>query len=107
TRIRSEIQLDDRAKISTYGDRAQTSVTSYADRILAQTQNKELGDTGRLLTDIILKAKQLDPSHLEKQGFLGKLFGGARAQFEAFKARYDDVSGQIDAIAMEVDKRRE
>ena len=33
-----------------FGDR-------FADRILAQTQNRELGDTGRLLTDIILKAE--------------------------------------------------
>jgi uncharacterized protein YaaN involved in tellurite resistance len=106
-RIRGEIQLDDRAKISTYGDRAQTSVTSYADRILSQTQNKELGDTGRLHTDNILKAKQLDPAQLQKQGFFGRLFGGARAQFEAFKAKYDDVAGQIDKIGLEVDRRRE
>jgi len=105
--IRSEIQLDDRAKIATFGDRAQRAVTGYADRILSQTRNKELGDTGKLLTDIIMRAKKLDPAALEKEGFLGKLFGGARAQIEKFKARFDDVAGQIDAIGIELDKRRE
>jgi uncharacterized protein YaaN involved in tellurite resistance len=106
-RIKAEIQLDDRSKISTYGDRAQRNVTGYADRILAQTKNKDLGETGKLLTDIILKAKQLDPAQLENEGFFGKLFGGARAQLEKFKSRFDDVAGQIDAIGIELDKRRE
>ncbi len=106
-RIRAELSLDDRAKISTYGDRAQRGVTGYADRILAQTRNKELGETGKLLTDIVLKAKQLDPATLEKEGFLQKLFGGAKARLEQFKARFDDVAGQIDAIGIELDKRRE
>ena len=106
-KIRAEIQLDDRSKISTFGDRAQRSVTGYADRILAQTRNKELGDTGKLLTDIILRAKQLDPAALEKEGFFSKLFGGARAQVEKFKAKFDDVAGQIDAVSIELDRRRE
>jgi uncharacterized protein YaaN involved in tellurite resistance len=106
-RIRSEISIGDRAKISTYGDRAQRAATGYADRILAETRNKELGDTGRLLTDIILKAKKLDPSTLQDEGFFGKLFGGMRAQVERFKSRFDDVAGQIDAVGIEIDKRRE
>ena len=106
-RIRAEIQLGDRAKISTYGDRAQRSVTSYADKVLAQTRNRELGDTGKLLTDIIMKAKKLDPAALQDEGFFGKLFGNAKAQIEKFKARYDDVAGQIDGVGIELDKRRE
>ena len=106
-RIRAEIQLGDRARISTYGDRAQRGVTGYADKILAQTRNRELGDTGKLLTDIIMKAKKLDPAALADEGFLGKLFGGAKAQVEKFKARYDDVAGQIDAVGIELDKKRE
>lgn len=106
-RIRSEISIGDRAKITTYGDRAQRAATGYADKILAETRNKELGDTGRLLTDVILKAKKLDPSTLQDEGFFGKLFGGMRAQVERFKARFDDVAGQIDAVGIEIDKRRE
>lgn len=106
-RIRAEIQLGDRAKISTFGDRAQRGVTSYADKVLAQTRNRELGDTGKLLTDIIMKAKKLDPAALQDEGFFGKLFGGAKAQVEKFKARYDDVAGQIDGVGIELDKRRE
>jgi len=106
-RIRSEISLDDRAKISTFGDRAQRNVTGYADRILAQTRNKDIGETGELLAQIVMKAKRLDPASIEKEGLLQRLFGGMKAQVEKFRLRFDDVAGQIDAIAVELDKRRE
>lgn len=106
-RIRSQISLDDRASIATFGDNAQRNVVAYADRILAQTQNRELGDTGRLLTDIIARAKGLDPAALQNKGFLGKLFGNARAEIQKFKSRYEDVASQIDAIAIELEKRKD
>jgi hypothetical protein len=60
--IRSDIDIADTAQITAFGERAQQEVASFADRILAQTRNRELGDTGALLTDIIDKAKGLDPA---------------------------------------------
>ncbi|GIU67829.1 toxic anion resistance protein [Candidatus Phycosocius spiralis] len=106
-RIRGQLSLDDRASIATFGDNAQRNVVAYADRILAQTQNRELGDTGRLLTDIIAKAKGLDPAAMQKKGFLGKLFGGARAEVEKFKGKFEDVASQIDAIGIQLEKRKD
>jgi uncharacterized protein YaaN involved in tellurite resistance len=106
-RIRSQLSLDDRATIATYGDQAQRNVVAYADKILAQTQNRELGDTGRLLSEIISKAKGLDPAAIQKKGFLGRMFGNARAEVEKFKMRYDDVAGQIDSIAIDLERRRD
>jgi uncharacterized protein YaaN involved in tellurite resistance len=106
-RIRGQLSLDDRASIATYGDNAQRNVVAYADRILAQTQNRELGDTGKLLTDIIAKAKGLDPAAMQKKGFFGKLFGGAQAEIEKFKGKFEDVASQIDAIGIQLEKRKD
>jgi len=106
-RLRAEISLEDRARISTFGDRASRNVTAYSERILAQTKTKELGETGELLNEIVLKARKLDAAALEKAGFFGRLFGGMKAQVAKFRARFEDVAGQIDAIAIELDKRRE
>jgi uncharacterized protein YaaN involved in tellurite resistance len=106
-RIRGQLSLDDRASIATYGDNAQRNVVAYADRILAQTQNRELGETGKLLTDIIAKAKGLDPAAMQKKGFLGKLFGGAQAEIEKFKGKFEDVASQIDAIGIQLEKRKD
>jgi uncharacterized protein YaaN involved in tellurite resistance len=106
-RIRGQLSLDDRASIATYGDKAQRDVVAYADRILSQTKNKELGDTGKLLTEIIAKAKGLDPAAMQKKGFFGKLFGGAQAEVAKFRGRYEDVASQIDAIGIELEKRKD
>src|SRR5215468_2381130 len=76
--IKQSIDISDTAQITQYGERAQQEVAGFADRILQQTRNRELGDTGELLSDIIAKAKGLDPADLQKSGFLTRLFGGLR-----------------------------
>jgi len=107
TRIANTINISDRASISVYGDNAQQSVTSYADKILAGIRNKDLGDTGKLLTEIILKSKSLDPATLKEQGFFSRLFSSAQAQIEKFKLQFDDVASQIDRIGLELDRHKD
>ncbi|TIV92503.1 MAG: toxic anion resistance protein, partial [Mesorhizobium sp.] len=84
-RIEGGIDIGDRAAISVFGDRAQQSVSDYADKILSQIRNRDLGDTGTLLTDIIMKAKNLDPASLKEEGFLSNLFSSFKARLERFK----------------------
>lgn len=106
-KIRSQISLDDRAAIATFGDSAQRNVVAYADKILSQTKNKDTGETGKLLVEIIAKAKGLDPQTIQNKGFFGKIFGSARAEVTKFKGRYDDVASQIDLISIELEKRKD
>lgn len=103
--IKSGINIADTAQISGFGERAQQDVASFADKILSQTRNRELGDTGDLLTDIITKAKGLDPAQLQKQNFITRLFGGLRRQLARFQARFETVSAQIDRITVELERR--
>jgi uncharacterized protein YaaN involved in tellurite resistance len=105
--IRSQIRLDDRAAITSFGDKAQRTVTEYSDRILRQTKNKELGETGELLTSIIAQARGLDPAALRKQGFFGRMFGNARAEIAKFKGKFETVASQVDGVTIELNKRKE
>lgn len=84
-RIENGIDIRDRAAISVFGDRAQQAVSDYADKILSQIRNRDLGDTGTLLTDIIMKAKNLDPASLKEEGFLSNLFSSFKARLERFQ----------------------
>src|SRR5262249_36273278 len=106
-RIRSEIDLSDRSRIVTFGERAQRSVVEFADRILAQTQNRELGATGRLLSDVLAKARGLDPADLKDKGFLARLFSSAEARLRRFTERFNDVASQIDRIGLDLDRNKE
>lgn len=107
TQIRSQIQLRDRAGMTQFGERAHKRVTEFSDRILSQTRNKDIGETGKLLSDIIMKAKGLDPAAVQNKGLFGRIFGNVKAEITKFKSRFETVAAQIDAIAIELDKRKD
>lgn len=106
-RIKSEIDISDRSRLVTFGERAQRSVVEFADRILAQTQNRELGSTGKLLTDVLGKARGLDPADLKDKGFLTRIFSSAEARLRRFTEQFNDNASQIDRVCVELDRNKE
>jgi uncharacterized protein YaaN involved in tellurite resistance len=107
TRIKTEINLADRAQITRFGENAQRNVTDFADRILAQTRNKEMGKAGEILTDVLSKARGLDPKQIQNAGFFGRLFGSMESRIFKFKSQFEDVSSQIEKLAIEIDRHKE
>jgi uncharacterized protein YaaN involved in tellurite resistance len=106
-RIKSEIDISDRSRIVTFGDRAQRSVIEFADRILAQTQNRELGTTGKLLSDILARARGLDPATLKDSGLLARLFSSMESRLRRFSEQFGDVASQVDRVCVELDRNKE
>jgi uncharacterized protein YaaN involved in tellurite resistance len=106
-RIKSMIDISDRSRIVTFGDRAQRAVVEFADRILAQTQNREIGATGKLLSDILAKARGLDPASLKNSGMLARLFSSVEARIRRFAEQFDDVASQVDRICVDLDRNKE
>jgi len=106
-RIKSEIDISDRSRIVTFGDRSQRSVVEFADRVLAQTQNRELGTTGKLLSDILAKARGLDPASIKDGGLLSRLFSSLEARVRRFSEQFGDVASQIDRICVDLDRNKE
>lgn len=107
TRIKSEIDLGDRAQIATYGDGAQRAVTAFSDKILQQTRNRDMGDTGKLLIDILEKAKGLDPASLKDAGFLSRMFSSVEARLRRFTGQFETVASQIDGVVIELDRHKD
>src|SRR5215813_5927398 len=106
-RIKSEIDISDRSRIVTFGERAQRSVVEFADRILAQTQNRELGTTGKLLSDILAKARGLDPATLKDSNFIPRLFSSVEGRLRRFTEQFGDVASQVDRICVDLDRNKE
>lgn len=105
--IARQIDLADRARLSGFGEQAQRQVVDFADRILGQARNRDLGDTGGLLQDIILKAERLDPASLKERGFLSRLFGSLESRVRRFAMEFEDVATQIEGIAIQLDQHRD
>ncbi len=107
TQIKSGIDLTDRALITSFGDKAQRDVVAFADRVLAGTRNKDMGDTGKLLLDVIEKARGLDPAEVKKGGFLARLVGTAESRLRRFIGKFEDVAGQIERIVIDLDRHKD
>ena len=106
-RIKSTIRLSDRAALVGFGDNAQRDVGTYADTILRSILNKDTGDVGDLLSEMLLSVKGLDPTTLKDASFFERLFGGVRRRIEKFKNRFQSVAGQVDRVALELERRQD
>jgi uncharacterized protein YaaN involved in tellurite resistance len=82
-------------------------VVEFADRILAQTQNRDIGTTGQLLSDILERARGLDPASLKNGGLLTRRFSSVEARVRRFADQSYDVASQIDRICVELDRNKE
>jgi uncharacterized protein YaaN involved in tellurite resistance len=106
-RIMSGINLADRVEVTSFGDKAQRDVVAFADRVLAQTRNKDMGDTGKLLLDVIEKARGLDPAEVKKGGFFERLIGSAESRLRRFIGKFEDVAGQIERIVIDLERHKD
>ena len=103
--IQRQLDIGDTAQITAFGERAQRDVAGFADRVLEQTKNRELGNTGELLSDVIAKARGLDAADLQKKGLFGRTVGAMRKRVHRFRSRFETVAAQIDRITVELERR--
>jgi len=104
-KISAAIRLSDTAQITAFGEDAQRDVSAFADKVLQQTRNRDLGDTADLLTNLMATAKGLDFTQLQNAGPLARLVGGVRRKLISFRARFQTVSAQVDGISQQLQKR--
>lgn len=106
--LAKSIDISDSQQVMQFGVEAQSKLASFSDTILEQVRAKDAGEVGTILSDLMVKVKDLDIGSLgaEQDGFFGKLFSGARHSFNKFVARYEKIDVQIDQIADRLDKNR-
>ncbi len=107
TEVRDMIDVSDTQAILQYGIQAQSSISGFSDTVLSQIRSKDSGHVGEVLTDLMVKVKELDVDSLgENEGLFTKLFGNVKAKAQKFVAQYDRLSVQIDRIIDELEKAR-
>lgn len=105
--IVSGIDVADSQAIIMFGVGAQKDISSFSDTVLTQIRSKDSGYVGEVLTDLVLKVKDLDVDGLsEKGGFFANLFGSIKARFTRFMEKYEKLSVQIEHIINELEKSK-
>ncbi len=106
--VKSSINLMDSQATLQYGVGAQRNISSFADNILNQVRSKDSGYVGELMTDLVLKVKEVGVDELGEESFLDKIpfLRDASRALKKFTQRYEKLEVQIDSIQGELDKAR-
>ena len=97
----AKIDLHNSALISRYGESARKKATGFADEALKGVSGKDVGEIGKLLSQLTVQVKQCDP---DSAG--GGLFKNIKRKTEELKVRYGKVSATVDGIAKELEGQR-
>ena len=105
--LKNSIDLMDSQTALQYGIGAQRNISSFSDNILTQVRSKDSGYVGELMSDLVLKVKdvgvdQLDNGILDKIPFLKN----ASRAIKKFMQRYEKLEVQIDRIEQELEQAR-
>lgn len=105
--VKNSIDLMDSQAVLQYGVGAQRNISSFSDNILTQVRSKDSGYVGELMSDLVLKVKEVDVDGLD-EGFLDKLpfLKNASRAVKKFMQRYEKLEVQIDRIEQQMDQAR-
>ena len=93
--VADKIDITDSNAVLGYGASAQRKVSDFADGALQSVRAKDMGETGQVLTSLLVELKT---NGEEKKSILGKLFGNAEKSFEKLKAQYSTTEANIDRL---------
>ncbi len=102
--VADKIDITDSNAVLGYGASAQRKVSDFADGALQSVRTKDMGETGQVLTSLLVEMKS---NGEEKKSFFGKLFGSAEKNFERLKTQYSTTEANIDRIVKLLEEHEE
>lgn len=92
----SQIELSNSNLVLQYGAGAQKKIADFSESALGNVRNKDLGEVGELLTDVVNQLKGFDTEE-EQKGFLG-FFKKSGQNISAMKTKYDKAEVNVNKI---------
>jgi len=91
-----KIDVSDSAMVLTYGSVAQKKISDFSDSALGSVRNKDFGETGEMITNLIAELKGMNED-ADDNGFLG-LFKNTKRKIENLKIKYDKCEDSVNSI---------
>ena len=106
--IRDSIDLMDSQAAVQYGAGAQRNISGFADNILTQIRSEDSGYVGDMMSELMLKVKDVGVDKLGEKSLLDRIpgFKDVSRSLKKFMQRYETLEVQIDRIEGELDKAR-
>lgn len=98
-----KIDITDTNLVLNYGVAAQKSVATFSENALSSVRNKDLGEVGETLSDLVVEVKGFGQE--EKKGFAG-LFHKQKDKLELMRAQYGKAETSVNRIVSELEKHQ-
>lgn len=98
-----KIDITDSNLVLNYGAAAQKSVASFSENALKSVRNKDLGEVGDTLSQLVVEVKGFGKE--EKKGLAG-LFQKSRNKLELMRAQYGKAEASVDRITKELENHQ-
>ena len=100
-----KIDLTDSNGILNYGAGTQQKMASFSEQTLNSVRNKDMGEVGDMITNLIGELKNFDATEQEK-GLFG-IFHKAQNRIETLRTRYSKVETNVGTITRELEKHQQ
>ena len=98
-----KIDITDTNLVLNYGFAAQKSVATFSENALSSVRNKDLGEVGETLSNLVVEVKGFGQE--EKKGFAG-LFHKQKDKLELMRAQYGKAETSVNRIVSELEKHQ-
>ena len=98
-----KIDIKDTNLVLNYGVAAQKSVATFSENALSSVRNKDLGEVGETLSNLVVEVKGFGQE--EKKGFAG-LFHKQKDKLELMRAQYGKAETSVNRIVSELEKHQ-
>ncbi|MBE6542061.1 MAG: toxic anion resistance protein [Ruminococcaceae bacterium] len=92
-----QIDISNSAMILGYGASAQKKISDFSDTALGSVRNKDFGEVGGMITDLIANLRSMNDDAEDDGGFLG-LFKSTKRKIENLKTKYDKCENSVNDI---------
>ena len=100
-----KIDITDSQLVLQYGAAAQKSVASFSESALSNVRNKDLGEVGDTLTNLVVELKNFGQEEEDKGGIFG-FFKKASNKMETMRIQYTKAEANVDKIARELEQHQ-
>nr|WP_261805747.1 toxic anion resistance protein [Lapidilactobacillus luobeiensis] len=108
TALVNQIDTKNQAAVLNYGANAQKQLSAFSQTMLDQVSSQQTGEIGNVLTDLMYRLNEANPSELEAENnnVFRKLFGKVRRSVYELTAKYQKIGAQIDTIGVKLDHQK-
>ena len=101
-RYKNDVDINNRNSIISYGAKAQMQLVSFSTTVLDQLRNKDIGEVGGVLSDLMADLKTFDRT-INKSG-LRSFFMSIKKKILRIKAEYTKVERNVAQVEVQLEK---